>query len=100
MHLDRQEWWGKEQAVKSLQKLANPAFCKVASGLTEHQDEFVRGMAQQLSAQGGDPQDITALQASAMHENWQVREKAIAGTGEYRKSGITRMLKESVKRMA
>jgi eukaryotic-like serine/threonine-protein kinase len=82
--LDQQEWWGKEQAVKCLQRLANDRLCRVATKLTNNPQEFVRSTAQQLSAQGGDPVDLDQLKQSALNENWEVREKAILSLGSSR----------------
>ncbi|MFT5503432.1 MAG: tRNA A-37 threonylcarbamoyl transferase component Bud32 [Gammaproteobacteria bacterium] len=79
--LDQQEWWGKEQALKCLQRLADDRFCRVAAKLAENSQEFVRSTAQQLMAQGGDPEDIDQLKQLALHEDWQVREKAILSLG-------------------
>ena len=80
--LDVQEWWGKEQALKSLHKLGNENLYTAAEGLSDHKDEFVREQAQRLAAQASDPADIKQLWANALHENWQVRENAIDTIGK------------------
>ncbi len=79
--LEQQEWWGKDQAVKCLLRLADIKLAKVAKSLTDHQNEFVRGTAQQLAAQQSDIDDLDSVADSAMHENWQIREKAIVALG-------------------
>ena len=79
--LDQQEWWGKEQALKCLQKLANDKLCSAASGLTDHDNEFIRGTAQQFAVQSSDPSNLQAVWENALHENWQVREAAIEAAG-------------------
>ena len=79
--LEQQEWWGRDQAVKCLLRLADNKLAKVAESLADHQHEFVRSTAQQLSAQQSDLGDLDSLRDSALHENWQIREKAIIALG-------------------
>ena len=80
--IDLQDWWGKEQALKSLNKLGNQRLYNAAQGLSNHADDFVREQAQHLAAHASDPADIEALFAKALHENWQVRENAIKAIGK------------------
>jgi len=80
--LDQQEWWGKDQAVKCMQKFATKQLYQAAQGLTENDHEFTRNTAQQLTVRHGDPAKIEKVGESAMHEDWQVREKAIMTLGE------------------
>jgi serine/threonine-protein kinase len=79
--IDLQDWWGKEQALKSLNKLGNQRLFAAAQGLSNHADDFIREQAQRLAAQASDPADIETLFANALHENWQVRENAIEAIG-------------------
>ena len=80
--LDRQEWWGKEQALKGLLKFGNERLFSAAQGLSSHENEFIREQAQRLAANASDPGDVEQLWASAMHENWQVRDNAIEAIGK------------------
>jgi len=79
--IDLQDWWGKEQALKSLHKLGNDRLFSAAQGLSDHSDDFVREQAQRLAVRVSDPADIEQLFANALHENWQVRENAIEAIG-------------------
>ena len=80
--LDGQEWFAKEQALKTLDALGNDRLYEAARGLTEDRNEFVREQAERLAAQASDPADVEKLYANAMHENWQVRENAIEAIGK------------------
>jgi eukaryotic-like serine/threonine-protein kinase len=80
--LDLQDWWGKEQALKSLHKLGNDRLFAAAQGLSDHANDFIREQAQRLAAQASDPADIKQLFANALHENWQVRDHAIEAIGK------------------
>jgi serine/threonine-protein kinase len=80
--LDLQDWWGKEQALKSLHKLGNDRLFAAAQGLSDHANDFIREQAQRLAARTSDPADIKQLFANAMHENWQVRDNAIEAIGK------------------
>jgi tRNA A-37 threonylcarbamoyl transferase component Bud32/HEAT repeat protein len=80
--LEQQDWYGKEQALKSLQKFGNDKLYNAAKGLAEHENEFVRDQAQQLAVLSSDPADLKLLWDNALHENWQVREKSIEAVGK------------------
>ena len=80
--IDQQEWWGKEQALKSLHKLGNDNLFSAAQGLGKHANDFIREQAQRLAAQASDSADIKQLFANALHENWQVRDNAIEAIGK------------------
>jgi len=80
--LDLQEWWGKEQATKGLHKFGNNRLFSAARDLTDHNNEFIRDQAQRLAARASDPGDVKQLWASALHENWQVRDNAIDAIGK------------------
>ena len=80
--LDAQEWWGKERALKCLQKNGNEKLYTAAAGLTEHRNDFVLEQAQSLAAQASDSTDLKQLWDNALHGNWQVREKAIESIGK------------------
>jgi len=96
--LDQQEWWGKDQAIKCLLRQSDEKLFKSARPLIEHELEFVRNSAQQLAAQYGDPADMKAIKDNALHENWQVREKAIEAIGNSGKRESLSLLKEVVKK--
>jgi tRNA A-37 threonylcarbamoyl transferase component Bud32/HEAT repeat protein len=80
--LDLQEWWGKEQALKGLQKFGDDRLFAAAQGLSDHENDFVRDQAQRLAAKASDPGDVKQLWANALHENWQVRDNAIDAIGK------------------
>ena len=98
LRLDQQEWWGKDQAVKCLQKHANSQLGRAAAGLIESQHEFVRNTAQLLAAPQGDDVDLEQIGETALHENWQVRDKAIASIGRSGKRESLGLLKKVVER--
>jgi len=79
--LDQQEWYGKEKAIKCMQKFGTNQLFSAAQGLIEHKHEFTRNTAQQFAAQHVDPAELLKAGETAIHENWQVREKAIATLG-------------------
>jgi len=96
--LDQQEWWGKEQALKCLQKFGNDKLYAAAEGLTEHENEFIREQAQKFSAQSTDPADLKQLWDNALHENWQVRDGAIEIIGRSNKRESIGILKKVVEK--
>lgn len=80
--LDMHEWWGKEQAVNCLLSYGNENLYSAAAGLVNHSNEFIRNTAEQLAAnQTVLTGDLSDLSDSLMHENWQVRERAIETVG-------------------
>lgn len=98
--LDKQEWWGKEQALKSLQKFGNDKLYAAAEGLTSHENEFIREQAQKFASQSSDPEDLKKLWDNALHENWQVREAAIEAIGRSNKRESIGILKKVVEKYA
>jgi len=96
LRLDAQEWWGKDQAVKCLEKLGTSQLYSAARGSVDHENEFVREVAQQLAAQHGDPTDIGKLNEAAVHEAWQIREQAIQALGKSGKRESLGHLKRSL----
>ncbi len=94
--LDKQEWWGKDQVAKCLIGSSDPQLGNLAAGLVDHDNEFVSNLAQQLAAQGDDPANLEKLIENAMHENWQVREKAIEAIGRSGKRDSLNLLKKVV----
>ncbi len=98
--LDQQEWYGKEQALKCLQKFGNDKLFSAAEGLTDHDSEFIREQAQKLAAQSTDPADLKQLWDNAMHENWQVREAAIEAIGRSNKRESIGILKKVIETYA
>ncbi len=95
--LEQQEWYGKEQALKTLQRFATDKVFAAAGSLTDHENEFVRDQAQQLAARSSDPADLKALWDNAMHENWQVRETAIEALGRSGNRESVKVLRKVVK---
>ncbi len=79
--LEQQEWWGKEQSLKCLQKFGNDKLYAAAESLTSHENEFIREQAQRFAAQSIDPLDLKQLWDNALHEDWQVRESTIEAIG-------------------
>ncbi len=95
--LEQQEWYGKEQAMKTLQRFATDKVFAAAGSLTDHDNEFIRDQAQQLAARSSDPADLQALWDNAMHENWQVRETAIEALGRSANRESVKVLRKTVK---
>jgi serine/threonine-protein kinase len=96
--LDQQEWWGKEQALKCLQKYGNDKLYAAAEGLAEHENEFIREQAQKFAAQSSDPSDLKQLWDNALHDNWQVREGAIEVIGRSNKRESIGILKKVIEK--
>ncbi len=99
MALDEHEWWGKEQALKSLIAQGNDKFYKLAQPLIEHGNEFVKSAAEQLAANNTVYSgDIKELEESLMHENWQVRERAIDNIAHSGSRGALELLHKVIKK--
>ena len=96
--LEQQEWWGKEQSLKCLQKLGNEQLYKAADGLTSHENEFIREQAQRFAAQNIDPSDLEQLWENALHEDWQVRDGAVASIGRTNKRESVDILRKVIKK--
>jgi tRNA A-37 threonylcarbamoyl transferase component Bud32/HEAT repeat protein len=96
LRLDGEEWWGKDQAIKCLQKLGTNQLYSAAQGLTDHKNEFVRDTAQQFAVQDSEPADISKLSETVIHEDWQIREKAILALGNSGKRASLGLLKHSL----
>ena len=94
--LEQQEWWGKEQSLKCLQKFGNDKLYSAADSLTGHDNVFIRDQAQQFAAQSSDPSDLKQLWDNALHENWQVRETAIEAIGRSGKRESIGILKNAI----
>ena len=96
--LEQQEWWGKEQSLKCLQKFGNDKLYEAAEGLTDHDNEFIREQAQKFAAQSSDPSDLKQLWDNALHENWQVRDSAIEAIGRSNKRESIGVLKKVIEK--
>ncbi len=94
--LNQQEWWGKEQALKCLQKLANDKVFSAAKSLTGHDNDFIREQAQRFAAQVSDPSDFKQHWENALHDDWQLREAAIEAIGRSNKREAIGVLKKVV----
>lgn len=80
--LDAQDWWGREQAVKSLAAHGNEQLFKSAAMLTGHKVDFIKDAAEQLALnQTGMTSDLSSILEALMSDNWQVRESAIDSAG-------------------
>ncbi len=97
LRLDEQEWYGKEQALKTLQRFATDKLFAAATKLAEHENDFIRDQAQQLAARSSDPADLKALWDNAMHENWQVRDAAVEALGRSGNRESVKVLRQVVK---
>jgi len=98
VRLDQQDWWGKDQAIRTLLRISDSDVFMNARALVDHRQEFVRSTAQQLAAQLNDPADLESFSGSALHENWQVREKAIVSIGNSGKRESLTILKKVIDR--
>lgn len=97
--LDMHEWWGKEQAVKCLLAHGDEKLFSSAVGLVDHSNDFVSNTAEQLAAnQTVLTGDLSELSDSLMHENWQVRERAIETVGFSGNRAALMMLMEVVEK--
>jgi len=94
--LEQQEWWGKEQSLKCLQKHGNEKLYAAADSLADHENEFIREQAQRFAAQNIDPSDLEQLWENALHENWQVRDGAIASIGRSNKRESVGILRKVI----
>ncbi|MCP4490960.1 MAG: serine/threonine protein kinase [Gammaproteobacteria bacterium] len=93
--LDQQDWWGKEQALKCLLNQNDARLLESAKALTDHSHELVRNTAQQLAAH---QVDSDAIGETALHENWQVREKAIGVIGNSGKRESLAVLRKVIEK--
>lgn len=98
LRLEQQEWWGRDQALKSLINHGNAQLALAAKDLVKHDSEFVRSAAQQLASLQGDDFDLNSMVDTALHENWQVREKAIAMIGNSGKRESLALLRKAYDR--
>ena len=79
--IEIQDWYGKDQAIKALQKFGSDKLFSAAKGLNQHANDFVRESALQFAAQSSDPGDFKKLWENALHDNWQIRESALEAIG-------------------
>jgi serine/threonine-protein kinase len=99
LSLDKHEWWGKDQALKCLLTNGDARFFGAAAKLQDHEQEFVRNAAEQLSAsQSGVTGNVEDLVQALMHENWQVRERAIASAGRTNSPEVLKHLAQVLQR--
>ena len=96
--LEQQEWWGRDQAVQCLVKHENAQLAQAAKGLIEHKSEFISSTAQLLASPQGDEVDLDGMLETALHENWQVRQKAIALIGSSGKKESLALLRKVCER--
>ncbi len=96
--LDKQEWWGKDQASKVLINNGSKELFRLAGALVDHESEFVSNVAQQLAALSDDPENLEKLAENALHENWQVREKALEALGRSGNRDSLNLLKEVIQK--
>ena len=96
--LDQQEWYGKEQALKTLQRFGNDKLYSAAENLAGHENEFISEQAQKFAAQSMDPSDLKQLWDNALHENWQIRESAIEAIGRSAKRESIGLLKKVIEK--
>jgi len=97
--LDQHEWWGKEQALKSLIAQGNDKFYQLAGALVNHDNEFIKSAAEQIAANNTVYSgDISELEESLMHENWQVRERAIDNIAHSGNRGALELLHKVIKK--
>ena len=97
--LDAQDWWGREQAVKSLVLHGNERLYASASALRQHKNDFVREAAEQMSFnQSGMTSDLSSVLQALMSDNWQVRESAIETAGTTKSRVILDHLSEVVEK--
>lgn len=97
--LNKNEWYSREQAVKNLLALGNDKLFSAAATLVKNNNEFVKNTAEQLSAnQTSLTTSLVEITDSLLHENWQVRERAIEKAGESGRRSILDLLMEVVQR--
>ena len=95
--LDKYDWYGKDLAIKTLLATGDQNLFINAQTLTEHKNEFVRNAAEQLAAaHTGSTLDLGTLQKSLLHNNWQVRERAIEALGKSENRTALELLKKVV----
>lgn len=92
--LDRHEWWGKDQAIKCLSGQAGKVLPKAAAKLIDHDNEFVKEAANQLSVGFiNEVDDLQALEKAATNDDWQVRDRAVEQLGKSGKPAALAILK-------
>jgi tRNA A-37 threonylcarbamoyl transferase component Bud32 len=98
LRLEQQEWWGRDQALKSLVNHGKAQLALAAKDLVEHDSDFVRSAAQLLASSRGDDIDLDSMADTAVHQNWQVREKSIAMIGSSGKRESLDLLRKAYDR--
>lgn len=96
--LDKQEWWGKDRAIKGLVDAADHNLRKVAAELVKHPNEFVRNTAEQLSANitTSSTIDISSHAKLLFHDDFQVRDKAIDQIGRSSDKSVLSLLERVI----
>ncbi len=95
--MDICDWYGKDLAIKTLLARGDQHLFMAAQTLTEHRNEFVRSAAEQLAAaHTGSTLDLSTLNKSLMHENWQVRERSIDALAKSENRSALGLLKSVV----
>ncbi len=80
--LAEQDWWGRDQALKCLLSRGSDELFNAASHLFHHDNEFVRGAADQLAASRSvKTTDLEQISEGVFHEDWQVRDRVIRQLG-------------------
>ena len=69
--------YDRQQAIASVQKLADGKLSEVARELAGHEQDFIRNTAQQLVMNLIGDEDLGRIEEFALSDNWQVRERAI-----------------------
>ena len=96
--LEKHEWYGREQAVKSLLNEGSDSMFEAASSLINHESEFVRNAAELLSAsQVHATVDLEDMAESVLSENWQVRDRAIEAVGNSKNRAALTLLGRVIK---
>ena len=86
--------YDRQQAIASIQKLADGKLSEVARELAGHEQEFIRDTAQQLVMNLIGDEDLGKIEEFAFSDNFQVRERAVHSLAKSSNRGAIAILKK------
>ena len=88
--------YDRQQAIASIQKLADDKLSKVARELANHELEFIRDTVQQLVMNLVDDENLGKIEEFALSDNIQVRERAAQSLARSSSRAAIEILKKQV----
>jgi serine/threonine-protein kinase len=88
--------YDRQQAIASIQKLADEKLLKLARELADHAQDFIRNTAQQLVMNLSGDEDLGKIEEFALSDNFQVRERATQSIARSANRAAIAILKKQV----